>query len=87
MEEDYGPFLLTLNGSFSSPATGDACSAAFFLGEEFVGGDSVSGPITYDLSGGGSAVPLPTGASSGLVALLGLGGLLALRRRRMAIGS
>jgi hypothetical protein len=74
-----------LSGTFGPGPNGSVSVVYTYFGEEPFGGDSVSGPITYDLngtSGGGSSAPLPMGAVGGLLAMVGA---VAMGRKRIAM--
>jgi hypothetical protein len=76
-----------LSGSFGPGPDGSASVTYTYFGEIPFGGDSVSGPITYDLSGptgggGGSSAPLPCGALGGLMGMLAMGGISIVVRKR-----
>jgi hypothetical protein len=85
-ELEFPVFVDFLSGTFGPGPSGSFSDEFTFEGFAPIGGDSVSGPITYDLSGstggdGGSSAPLPNGALAGLMGMLAMGGISITARR------
>jgi hypothetical protein len=90
MDQDFFPVYEDfLSGTFGPGPNASITDTYTFEGFYPIGGDSVSGPITYDLTGssgggGGSPAPLPAGALGGALAVLAAAGC-ALQRKRASV--